>query len=288
MIGDLPVDQVDIHHIETILSPIWQTKTETAKRVQGRIEAVLAWATVSKHRSGENPARWKGNLDKLFPAPSKVKGKGHQPALPFDEVPAFLAQLRARQSISDRALEFLILTATRSREVRGARWSEIDLAAGLWTIPADRMKASTEHVVPLSKAAKALLRALPRFSGDIVFPAPRGGEFSDATLSKVMKLMHAADLKADGSGFLDPKEKRLAVPHGFRSSFRDWASERTAYPREVVEMALAHTIGNKVEAAYRRGNLLEKRARLMDEWAAFVGRPTGSATVSPLRRSATR
>lgn len=286
IIGDLPVDQVDVHHIETILSSIWQTKTETAKRVQGRIEAVLDWATVSKHRSGENPGRWKGNLDKLFPAPAKVKAKSHHPALPFDAVPRFVSQLRGRESITDRALEFLILTAARSQEVRGARWPEIDLDTGIWTVPANRMKAANEHVVPLSKRAIALLRGLPRFADDLVFPAPRGGELSDMTLSKVVKLMHAADTKAGGLGFMDPKEGRLAVPHGFRSAFRDWASERTAYPRDVVEMALAHTIANKVEAAYRRGNLLEKRTRLMEEWASFVELPAGSATVSPIRRRA--
>ncbi|SEN10181.1 Integrase [Luteibacter sp. UNCMF331Sha3.1] len=286
LIGDLPVDQVDVHHIETILSPIWQTKTETAKRVQGRIEAVLDWATVSKHRSGENPARWKGNLDKLFPAPAKVKAKSHHPALPFNSVPGFMMQLRTRASVTDRALEFLILTAARSQEVRGARWPEIDLDAGTWTVPAGRMKASVEHVVPLSKRAIALLRGLPRFAGEHVFPAPRGGELSDMTLSKVIKLMHASDTRGGGSGFMDPKEGRLAVPHGFRSSFRDWASERTAYPRDVVEMALAHTIGNKVEAAYRRGNLLAKRALLMEEWSAFVERAGGDSKVVALQRRA--
>jgi integrase len=285
-IGQLPIDKIDIHHIESVLSPIWTEKTETAKRVQGRIEAVLAWATVSKHRSGDNPARWKHNLDKLFPAPNKVTKKQKQPALPLSDMPRFMVALRKRAGAA-RALEFAILTATRSNEVRGATWDEIDLVAKLWTIPAERMKADREHVVPLSPQAVRLLKGLSRLAGtNLIFPAPRGGQLSDATLAKVVKLMHEADTKSKGPGFMDPKQKRVAVAHGFRSTFRDWTAERTNYPNEVAEMALAHTIGNKVEASYRRGDLVTKRTKMMADWADFIETMPHKGNVTSIRRKA--
>lgn len=276
IIGKLPVDQISLREVEAVLSPIWTTKTETASRVRQRVEAVLDWATVSGHRTGDNPARWRGNLEHVLATPGKVKKARNQPALPVDSMPKFMAALRKRDGAA-KALEFAILTATRSGELRGARWDEIDLDAQLWTIPAARMKGKREHVVPLSPQALALLEALPRFADSgLVFPGTRGGELSDATLAKVIKLMDAADLKSGGTGYRDPKQlddegkPRLVVPHGFRSTFRDWASERTNYPRDVAEMALAHTIENKVEAAYRRGALLTKRAKMMADWAEFV------------------
>ncbi len=255
VIGNMPVDLVELRHVVEILTPLWTGKTETATRLRTRIEAVLAWASVSGFRSGDNPARWRGNLDAVLPKPSKVAKVKHHKALPIDALPAFMVALRKRESLSARALEFLILTATRSGEVRGATWDEFDLKAARWTIPADRMKAGKEHRVPLSARALAIVKKMPRVAGtDYVFPAVRGGMFSDMAMTELMKGM-----KAD------------AVPHGFRSTFRDWASEKTNYPRDVAEMALAHTIPDKVEAAYRRGDLFDKRTKMMADWAKFAG-----------------
>ncbi len=257
IIGNMPVDMIELRHVVEILSPLWTEKTETATRVRSRIEAVLAWATVSGFRKGDNPARWRGNLDAVLAKPGKVKRVVHHAAMPIDALPDFATALRAQEGIAPRALEFLILTAARSGEVRGATWQEIDLDAAVWIVPAQRMKASKEHRVPLAARVVAIVKAMPRMAGsDYVFPAVRGGQLSDMALNAVMRRM-----KAD------------AVPHGFRSTFRDWTAERTAYPRDVAEMALAHAIGDKVEAAYRRGDLLEKRTRLMTDWAKFVATP---------------
>lgn len=252
--GSLLVGDVGLPHVLAALQPIWTTKTETATRLRGRIEQVLDWATARGYRDGLNPARWRGHLDKLLPKPGKVAKVEHHPAIPVGDIGAFMGRLRAAEGMGARALEFVILTAARSGEVRGAVWSEIDRQAKMWTIPAARMKAGKEHRVPLSEAALTLLEALPKVAANqLVFPAPRGGVLSDMTLTAVLRRM--------GLG---------AVPHGFRSTFRDWAAERTNYPRDVAEMALAHTIGDKVEAAYRRGDLYEKRGRMMAEWAAFT------------------
>ncbi len=267
IIGNMPVDEVELRHVEATLSPIWTTKTETAKRLRGRIEAVLDWATVTGHRKGDNPARWKGNLDAVFASPNKVAKKQHFAAMPYTEVPAFLTELRQREGIAARALEFTILTAARSGEARGATWKEIDMEAGTWTIPADRMKAGKEHRVPLTDAALAILRALPRLDASPdapVFFAPRGGHLSDMTLTAVLRRMG-----------------KDATTHGFRSSFRDWAADQTSFPREVAEQALAHTLQG-VEAAYRRSDLFEKRRNLMDAWACYCA--PGSATVTPIKR----
>ena len=255
IIGKMPVDKIELRHVVDVLTPIWHTKTETASRVRSRMEAVLSWATASGHRSGDNPARWAGNLDAgILAKPSKIRKVKHHAALPIDDLPGFVADLRQREGIAARALEFAILTAARSGEVRGAVWAEIDMDAKTWTVPGERMKAEKEHVVPLTPKAMALLKALPRFAGtDLVFPSPTGKMLSDMTLSAVMRRMEVD-----------------AVPHGFRSTFRDWASERTNYPRDVAEMALAHTIGDKVEAAYRRGDLLAKRTKMMADWAKFI------------------
>lgn len=270
LIGKLPVHRVELAHVLEILSPIWITKTETASRVRMRVESVLAWATASGYRSGDNPARWKGNLDVLLAKPSKVKKVEHHAALAIDALPAFVADLRRRDGVAARALEFLILTATRSGEVRGATWDEFDLKSGVWIIPGERMKAGKEHRVPLCARALALVKEQPEVAGSAyVFSAPRGGQLSDMTLSAVMRRMEVD-----------------AVPHGFRSTFRDWCSERTAYPRDVAEMALAHTIQNKTEAAYRRGDLYDKRVNMMKDWQRFIDTPAKNGNVVNLRRAA--
>ncbi|MND47920.1 Prophage CP4-57 integrase [compost metagenome] len=268
VIGSLPVEDIESAHIHRILDPIWTTKTETASRVRNRVELVLDWASARGYRSGVNPARWRGHLDKLFPKRSKLARTVHHRALPLADVYTFMSRLRDAEGAGARALEFAILTAGRSGEVRGMSWSEVDMVEGIWTIPASRMKAGREHRVPLSKAALTLLKAAPKMGGtDLVFPGQRGGALSDMTLSAVLKRMKVA-----------------AVPHGFRSTFRDWAAERTAYPAEVAEMALAHSVGNKVEAAYRRGDLMEKRRRLAEDWARFcMTPPTASAEIVEFR-----
>lgn len=267
VMGKLLVRDVALSHVLAVLEPIWQTKTETASRLRGRIETVLAWATVRKYRQGDNPAQWRGHLDKLLPKPSKVADVEHHAALPIGSMGAFMASLRAADGMGARALEFVILTATRSGEVRGATWPEIDLEAKVWTIPAERMKAGKEHRVPLCDAAVALLKALPRMAGtEVVFPGTKGQPLSDMTLAAVMRRM-----KVD------------AVPHGFRSTFRDWAGERTNHPREVIEHAMAHRLKDKAEAAYQRGDLFEKRRRLMGDWAAFLDRTDTPAQVIDLQ-----
>lgn len=253
-LGHLAVSLIDLPHVLACLEPIWTSKNETASRLRGRIETVLDWAAVRKYRSSENPARWKGHLDKLLAAPSKIQIVEHHPAIPVDDMPAFMRDLHGRSGVGARSLEFLILTATRSGEVRGATWSEIDLDKAIWTIPAVRMKAGVEHRVPLSIEALKLLKELPRLAGiELLFPGTRGQVLSVMTLPEVMRRM-----------------KANAVPHGFRSTFRDWAGEKTNYPRELAEQALAHTLANKVEAAYRRGDALEKRRQMMQEWAHFI------------------
>jgi len=268
-VGGLMVRDVELAQILAVLEPIWTDKTETAKRLRGRIEQVLDWAAARGYRDGLNPARWRGHLDKLLARPSKVVHVEHHAALPFTEMGNFMLRLRDAKGMGARALEFTILTAARSGEVRGATWAEIDLKAAVWTVPGNRMKMGREHRVPLPPTAVALLNAIPRMAGtDLVFPAQRGGALSDMTLSAVVRRMKVA-----------------AVPHGFRSTFRDWASEQTNYPRDVAEMALAHAIGDKVEAAYRRGDLFEKRRRLMADWATFCGRTQPKAGVVSIWRN---
>jgi len=254
VIGDMHVADVEQAHILRILEPIWTTKTETASRVRGRIETVLDWAAARGHRSGINPAQWKGRLDKLLAAPRKLQAVAHHPAVPIDDAAAFYAELSQADGIAARALQFAMLTATRSGEVRGAAWSEVDLAKGLWVIPAARMKAKAEHRVPISPASLALLNALPRIEGcDFVFPSSRKAALSDMSLLAVMRRM--------GSQY---------VPHGLRSTFRDWAAERTEFPRDLAEKALAHVLDSKTEAAYRRGDMVERRATMMFAWAQFL------------------
>ena len=270
-LGDMLVSDIAVSDVQRALEPIWASKTETATRLRGRIEAVLAWATVAGHRTGDNPARWKGNLDAILPKPSKVAKADNHPALQLDDAARWFAALRERDGVSARALEFAAITACRSGEVRGAAWSEFDLEAGLWTIPAARMKASREHRVPLTAEAVALLKALPRLEGSpFAFPAARGGMLSDMALTSVMRKLHAADVEAERGGFLDRSSGRPAVPHGLRSTFRDWCAERTEFPREMAEIALAHVVGSDVERAYRRGDMVERRRAMMAAWGRFL------------------
>jgi integrase len=269
-IGDLPVASIDTALVVKVLQPIWQEKTETATRLRSRIENILDWATVSKFRVGENPARWRGHLDNLLADPNKVAKVAHHAALPWQEMGAFMADLRQREGVAARAVEFGILTAARSGEIRGAKWDEIDLAGAMWTVPAERMKAGREHRVPLSTAALALLKAMPDV-GEHVFPGQRGdAPLSDMSLTAVLRRMGRDDITV----------------HGFRSTFRDWCAESVgnSFPREVCEHALAHSLPDKVEAAYRRGDLIEKRKVLMQVWADYCSKPAVSASVAPIRR----
>lgn len=268
-IGQLPVAAIDTGLVLNVLqqetgedkAQLWHAKTETASRLRGRLESILDWAAFRGYREGENPARWKGHLEHELPARSKVQKVEHHAALPYAELGAFMVELRKREGLSARALEFAILTAARSGEVRGATWAEIDLPGRIWTVPAERMKAGKEHRVPLSDEAVKLLEALPRIVGNpYVFPAPRGGQLSDMALTAVLRRMERSGL----------------TQHGFRSTFRDWAGETTAYPREVCEHALAHKLADGVEAAYQRGDLLAKRARLMADWARYCGTVQGN------------
>lgn len=256
-IGKLLVADVSQANVLQCLEPIWAAKTETASRLRGRIENVLDWARVRGYRTGENPARWRGHLDKLLATPGKIAQVEHHPAVPIDALPAFYADLHEREGMGARALEFVLLTAARSGEARGATWEEINLDAGMWIIPSSRMKAKKEHRVPLSTPAIQMLKALPRSDEtNLVFWAARHGKLSDMTLTAVMRRMG-----------------RTEVPHGLRSSFRDWCAERTNFPRDLAEKALAHTLASDVEAAYQRGDMLDKRRSLMDAWVKFLSSP---------------
>lgn len=273
VLGKVPVGDVDVGMVLKVIEPMWSTKTETANRVRGRMESVLDWAVARGYRKDANPARWKGLLDKLLPAPAKITKTVHHRALPYADLPAFLEQLKAAEGHGSLALQFLILTASRSGEVRGARWDEVDMGQRLWVVPAGRMKAHKEHRVPLSDAAINLLknqRAVVAESCLYVFPGYRasadpetGAPLSNMTLTAVLRRLNVD-----------------AVPHGFRSTFRDWCAEKTDYANEVAEMALAHTVASKVEAAYRRGDLLEKRRSLMKDWADYATQTSQGAAVT--------
>lgn len=278
--GDLPVGSIATGHVMLALDPIWRAKPETASRLRGRIEAVLDYAKVAGWREGENPARWRGHLANMLPKRSKVARVEHHAALPWKAMSGFMAELAARQDngMAALALQFTILTAARSGETLGARWSEIDLADAVWTVPAERMKAGREHRVPLSSSALDVLRAMARFrpmddakEEAFVFPGrlPRK-PLSSMSMAMLLRRMGRSDLTV----------------HGFRSAFRDWASEATAFDRETAEAALAHTLRDKVEAAYRRGDLFQKRRRLMQAWADHCARPMAeTGSVTPIRRT---
>lgn len=272
IIGNMPVDKIEIQHIQDVLNPIWNTKNETARRVRGRIETVLDWAIATNRRSGLNPARWKGSIQAVVADKPKAAAVKHHAALPYAELPQFMRTLSEQNSMAARSLEFAILTAARSGEARGAKWSEIDLDRAVWTVPAERMKAGKEHRVPLSPRAMALLEALPRIGGTgLVFPSPRGKVLCDVALKSVIKRTGATQITV----------------HGFRSTFRDWAGNETHHAREVIEHALAHLLTDKTEAAYQRSDLFAKRARVMADWAKFINTmPANADNVVTLRQKA--
>lgn len=274
VLGSIPVADVDVSHVKDALMPIWTTKTETATRLRGRIETVLKFATANKYRTGPNPAAWLDNLKEILPAPNRLKkknGSKHFPALPWRDMPRLVAALQSRESISAKALLFAILTAARSGEVRSATWAEIDQQARVWRVPGERMKSGLPHTVALSDAAMRLLESLPKDTpGNLVFPSPRGRVMSDNTLGKTLKDISAADIKAGGEGFTDPKQDgRTATPHGCRSTFKDWARNAGGFADEVSELALAHVNDDATRAAYARDELLEQRRGLMADWAQF-------------------
>jgi integrase len=268
--GAVPAEAVDVGMVLAVLEPLWATKTETANRLRGRIEAVLDWARARGFRRGENPARWRGHLDSLLPRPSKVQQVVHHAALPYAEIGTFMAALREHAGVAARALEFAVLTAARTGEVLGATWDEINIAERVWTVPAGRMKAGREHRVPLSGPAMAIIEQMSELrTGDFVFPGWRAGEPRSG-----MALLLA--LRRIRGGL---------TTHGFRSTFRDWCAEATSFPSEVAEMALAHAVGDKVEAAYRRGDLFDKRRQLAEAWGRYCGQATAvPAEILPLHR----
>jgi integrase len=269
-LGGLPVQAIDTALVLKVLEPIWTAKPETAGRVRGRIESILDWAKARAYREGENPARWRGHLDKLLPAQSKVRKVQHHAALPYGELPGFLAALREQEGIAACALEFAILTAARTGETIEARWSEIDLLDKTWTVPAERMKAGKEHRVPLSARALAILEEMQTArhahdpKGYVFLGGKPGKALSNMAFLMLLRRMDRDDLTA----------------HGFRATFKTWASERTSAQNEIVEAALAHAIGSKVEQAYRRGDLFDKRRRLMEAWAVYCAAPKAGKIVA--------
>ena len=271
IIGERSIEAIKGTEILDVLTPIWTTKTPTAKRLRQRIEEIFEWAKVRGACDGENPARWAGHLREQLPKPGKITTVKKHPAVALDDLSRWFARTEEAEGMGAWALRFLALTAARSGEVRFATWKEINLTKGLWTIPASRMKGEREHRVPLSDAACQLLVKVPRMKdSELLFTAPRGGELSDATISKCMKRVNGLDIAAGCSGFLDPRSGFPAVPHGLRSSFRDWVAERTEYPGDMAEIALSHQVGKEVERAYLRSDFLEKRRQMMKDWAGFL------------------
>jgi integrase len=267
VIGELPVANVATAHVLQILEPIWKEKAETASRVRGRMETILDAAKARGYREGENPARWRGHIAQILPARSRLQ-RGHHKAMPYEAIPEFVGKLRERNAMAALALEFTILTGARSGEVIGATRAEVDMDKATWTIPAARMKAGKEHRVPLSPRALEILKATEAFSNDWLFPAAKGGKLSGMAMTMLLRRMN-----------------RDVTVHGFRSGFRDWAAERTSYAHEVAEMALAHTIESKVERAYRRGDLFDKRRRLMFDWATYcASKGAAGGKVTPIGR----
>lgn len=282
VLGEMAVADIERGDVLRVLSPIWNEKTATAKKLRGKIEGVLDWANVNGYRDGPNPAAWKGNLEHDLASASKlIRAKAqHQPALSLVDAPAWFKDVRGREGFATRALEFKALTACRSGEVRGAVWTEIDMKTRLWTIPSERMKPGDgggrhEHRVPLTDDMLAILSKLPRLDGSPhVFPAPRGGQLTDAAMSACMKRIHAAR----DVGYLDTRTGRPAVPHGLRSTFRDWCAER-GVDRDIAEISLAHTVGSDVERAYRRSDMLERRRMLLGEWGKFLAGVSDSKVI---------
>jgi integrase len=268
VIGELPVAEVGTAHVLKILEPIWKAKAETASRVRGRMETILDAAKARGYRDGENPARWRGHIAQILPSRSRLT-RGHHKAMAYEAIPAFVGALHKREAVAALALEFTILTAARTGEVIGAKWDEVDLDKAIWTIPASRMKAGKEHRVPLSPRAVEILKSMQGLRKEWLFPATKGGKMSGMAMTMLLRRM-----KVD------------VTVHGFRSGFRDWSAECTGYAHEVAEMALAHTIENKVERAYRRGDLFDKRRRLMDDWATYCATiPAAGDNVTPIRKA---
>jgi integrase len=268
VMGDLPVAEIETAHVMAVLEPIWKTKPETASRVRGRIESILDAAKARGHRQGENPARWRGHIEQILPARTRLS-RGHHKAMPFADIPAFVADLQEREALAALALEFVILTAARSGEALGATWAEVDLNKAIWTIPAGRMKAGKEHRVPLTPRAVEILETLKPLGGDYLFAGNKGQKLSGMAMAMLLRRMNSD-----------------VTVHGFRSGFRDWAAECTGFAHEVCEMALAHVISNQAEAAYRRGDLFEKRRKLMEAWATYVATPISAdvSSITPIRK----
>ena len=286
VLGKLAVSDITVNDVLEVLKPIWTTKTETASRLRGRIEAILSWATVAGHRkNGENPARWKGNLSELLPKPSNISEKQKHPALQLKDVKRWWSELVKRDAMGAKALQFKTMNASRSGEVRGMTWDELDIepektnfeaatsdiaTSATWIIPAWRMKAKKEHRVALTSESVILLRSLPRVENcSLVFPSTKGRQLSDMTISATMRRMHEEDIRRGGRGYMDPQVKRPAVPHGLRSTFRDWAAER-GYDRDMAEIQLAHTVGDATERSYRRTDMIERRRAMMEAWGRFL------------------
>jgi integrase len=269
--GHFPVQDIDTNLVMRVIEPLWRTKTETASRTRQRIEAILDWATVREYRQGANPARWRGHLQKLLPAKAKVSAVEHLAAMPYADIPAFMAAMRTRESVSARCLELTILTAARTGETINTRWSEFDLDTRVWVIPGSRMKMGAEHRIPLAPRAVDILREIySRRAGEFVFAnVGTGRPISDMTMRKLLTLAGHSQLTV----------------HGFRSTFTDWAHECTEFPDIVIDMALAHKVSDKVQAAYRRGDLFEKRRKLMEAWANYCSRPAFEGDVMPTRHS---
>ena len=289
IIGNMLVADIVMRDIRNVLEQetvvdentkgkLWYVKTETAKRLLGRIKTVLDYATVNEYRSGTNPAQWTGYLSTQLPSPKKLQKKEHHPAVPYEQIGDFMSKLRANESLSAKALQYLILTAVRSGSVRLAEWKEIDFEQGLWTIPAEHTKARQEHRVPLQPQAINLLKSIPKMAGsNLIFPSRKNTPLSDMAFSQLMRGMRErGELTVE------------AVPHGFRSTFRDWAAERTAYPDEIRKAASGHTVGDSVKEAYQRTDLLEKRRRLMNEWANYLGTISNNQTASVLKISGSK
>ena len=285
-LGRLPVDEITVLDVRRVLEPIWSTKTTTASRLRQRIEAILSWATVAGYREGDNPARWKGNLSEILPQPKKVQPASNHPALKLIDAHRWWRELSQRDGMGTLALRFLALCASRSGEVRGMTWSEVDLTGTQsWIIPAARMKAERDHRVPLTQAMVDLLAHIERHpQSDLVFYNSKGKALSDMTLSATMKRLHASDLRAGGSGFTDGRNGKPAVPHGLRSTFRDWAAEQ-GYERDMAELQLAHSVGSDVERAYRRSDMLERRRTMLEAWQRFLeGEASGRVLMLGVRR----
>lgn len=292
ILAKMPIDEIETADVLAVLKPIWTTKTETATRVRQRIAAAFDHATAAGFRTKPNPAAWKGNLEPLLPSPEKLKKRqgranNHHPALPIDDIQRFMSKLQKRAGTGARALEFTILTAARSGEIRGATWDEIDIKEKVWRLSAERMKAEKAHTVPLSDAAIKLIMFMPRESKHI-FPSSKGGELSDATLAATIKRMHEDEAIAGNQGFIDPANGRTATPHGFRSTFKDWTRQKNRFPDEWSELALAHVNNDATRSAYARNELLDERAEMMQAWSDFIYGKYSDKNVVPLKKNSSK